>query len=53
MPRLDADRLTSHLAKFKHLEFVKVPHVTAEEAARWSEALTDKYAVLQCPSHGR
>jgi hypothetical protein len=49
-PSVDPARLAPHLAQFKHLEFVKLPHATPQEAAQWRKRLPPRYAVLHCPS---
>jgi hypothetical protein len=52
-PQVDAAKLAPHLAQLKHLEFIKMPHATAEETARWRQRLPDEYAVLHCPSEAQ
>jgi hypothetical protein len=47
---IDPDRVGPHLAQLEYLEFVKMPHSTADETAQWSERLPNRLAVLHCPS---
>jgi len=44
---LDPAQLAPHLARFKHLEFVKLPYATADESEQWTKRLPPRYAVLQ------
>ena len=53
MPRVDAATLATRLEELKYLEFIKMPHATAEDVAQLREHLPPKYAVLHCPTEGR
>lgn len=50
--RVDPSKLAPHLAQLKYLEFIQMPHSTAEETERWRERLPERYAVLHCPTEG-